>query len=339
VNRRREIALRPLFPVDAVNEASSGRRHGSGDSREGYVWPIESLFVELDRPLLVVELAFWPMNGTPEPLASESWAAFRDGLGLLPFAGSESFELDPDSDWEVEFGPHTLITNQRRSFRVRVRRPGEECEQAVRSLGSCTVLFGSGFAVEDAQGVLAVGSSAAAVRPVYAGSIEVPELAEIPGLHVVPVNRLRPYHPLRARSFVLDTDVLIEIERFCAEPARTGARNEAIRNMLVNLAGQDVLPGAALAQLVQPSRTRWEPESARAALAAFEHLMSLSRAEILEMRAPPAKLPVTDEGEITGAGENPQLLLMYAGALRLRSLWHPGQTLAERAERCGTHWG
>jgi hypothetical protein len=331
VNRRREIALRPLFPVDAVNEASSGRRHGSGDSREGYVWPIEAVFVDLDRPLVMVELAFWPMNGTPEPLAPESWASFRDGLGLLPFVGPESFELDPDGDWEVEFGPHTLITNRRRPFQVRVRRPGEEWEQAVRSLGSCTVLFGSGLAASDDHGALAVGSSAAAVRPVYAGSLEVPELAEIPGLHVVVVNRLRPYHPLRARSFVLDTDVLIEIERFCIEPSRRGARHEAIRNVLVNLAGQDVLPGPALAQLVQPSRTRWEPESARAALAAFEYLMSLSRTEILEMRDPPDELPVIDEGDATGAAENPQLLLMYAGALRLRSLWHPGQTLAERA--------
>jgi len=296
------------------------------------VWPIKALFVEVDRPILVVELAFWPMSGTPELLAPESWAAFRDALSLLPFAGPESFELAPDSDWAVEFGPHTLITNQRRSFQVRVQRPGEGWERTVRSLGSCTVLFGSGLAADKDQGALAVSSSAAAVRPMYAGSLEIPELAEIAGLYVVPVNRLRPYHPLRARSFVLDTDVLIEIERFCTEPSRAGARNEAIRNILVNLAGQDVLPGPALAQLVQPSRTRWEPESAKAALSAFEHLMSLSRAEICEMRTPPAQLQLTDEDKLTGTAENPQLLLMYAGVLRLRSLWHPGQTLAARAE-------
>jgi hypothetical protein len=331
-SRGRKIEVRPLFPVEAVAEASSGRQRKSGDPRNGYVWPIDALFLDLDYPLAVVELAFWPMNGIPEPLACESWETFRDGLELPGSTGPSSFRQGPDGDWTIEFGPHMLITHVRTSFQMRVRRPDKEWEQAVRSRGSCGVLFGSGFAVDDAAGALSVGSSAAAVQPVYSGSLEVPELTEIGGLHVVPVNGLRPYHPLRACSFVLDTDVLIEIQRFCAEPSRTGPRNEAIRFVLVNLAGRDVLPGAAVAQLAQPARTRWEPESARATLAAFEHLMSLSRAEILEMSNPPGTLPVGHEGHLTGTGENPQLLLMYAGVLRMRSLWNPGHTLAQRAE-------
>ncbi len=259
----RKIELRPLFPVEAVAEAASGRLRRSRDPRDGYVWPIEALFLDLDYPLAVVELAFWPMNGIPEPLASESWEKFRDGLGLPAFTGPSSFRQDPDGAWKVEFGPHMLLTHERRSFQVRVRRPDEEWEQAVRSLGSCRVLFGSGFAVDDAAGALSVGSAAAAVSPVYAGSFEVPDLSEIGDLHVVPVNRLRPYHPLRACSFVLDTDVLIEIQHFCAEPSRTGPRNQVIRNVLVNLAGRDVFPGPALAQLAQPARTRWKPSQRR----------------------------------------------------------------------------
>jgi hypothetical protein len=328
----RKIELRPLFPVEAVSGASSDRAQGSSDPRNGYVWPLAVVFLNLDHPLALVELAFWPMSGIPEPLAPKSWETFRDALCLASFTGPSDFVRERDGDWKVEFGPHMLITHERRPFQIRVRRPDGEWEQAARSLGSCGVLFGSGLALDAAAPAFSVGSSAAAVRPVYAGSLEVPELADIEGLHVVPVNRLRPYHPLRACSFVLDTDVLIEMQRFCADPSRAGPRNKAIRSVLVNLVGQDVLPGQALAQLAQPARTRWKPEAATVALAEFDHLMSLSRAEIFEMRAPVGSLPVREEGDLVGTAANPQLLLMYAGVLRLRSLWDPGHTLDQRAE-------
>jgi hypothetical protein len=151
-------------------------------------------------------------------------------------------------------------------------------------------------------------------------------------MHVVPVNSLRPYDPMRVQSYVLDTDVLIEIEHFCLDPLRQGKRAHAIRELLVNLAGRDVLPGAALAQLAEPARTRRDLALAERALVAFNRVMSLSRREIVELRDPPVELPAPAEPVAAVAGDNPHVLLMYAGVLRLRQLWRPGQTLAERAE-------
>jgi hypothetical protein len=93
----------------------------------------------------------------------------------------------------------------------------------------------------------------------YAGSMSVPELLEIPGLYVVPVNSFRPYDAMRPTTFVLDTDVLIEIERFSFEPSRLGKRARMIRSLLVNVVdryaqgyeqrrqrGADRAPGRAL---------------------------------------------------------------------------------------------
>jgi hypothetical protein len=159
-----EISLRPLFPV-----ASLAQRQATDESRDGYLWPVEVLFVELDRPVIVIELGFWPTDAVSEPLTPESWRAFRDRVGLPVFAGQASFELDVDPDWEVEFGPHTYISNRRRSFEIRVPRPDWEWEHVVQSAGSCIVLFGTGLGVDDETGALGVGSSAAAMTAVYAG--------------------------------------------------------------------------------------------------------------------------------------------------------------------------
>jgi hypothetical protein len=325
------LAFEPLFPADLVGQ-STASVGAAGDPRDGYVWPVEFVFAELEWPLLLIELAFWPLQGLPEPLAPESWALLREGLGLAAFAGAPSLGSPPDPHWLVEFGPQTLISNVAVPFHIRAPRPQPGWERAVRSAGSCILLLGSGLGVDEQSGAFAVGALAACVRGLYGGSVDVPELSEIAELHVVPVSSLRPYDPMRAQSFVLDTDVLIEIERFCVEPSRRGARSQAIRQVLVNLADRDVLPGAALSQLAQPSRSSSDIASATRAFAAFERLMSLSRRELLELQEPPANIKGPEEAEFVGAGVNPQMLLMYAGVLRLRQLWGPGQTFAQRVE-------
>lgn len=249
-----------------------------------------------------------------------------------PFGGLGSLRSKPDSCWSVEFASHTLITNASRSFQLRLPRPDEASENAVRTAGSCVVIFGIGLEV-DSSGAVGVSPTATAITAMYAGSTSVPELLEIPGLYVVPVNSFRPYDAMRPTTFVLDTDVLIEIERFSFEPSRLGKRAGVIRSLLVNVVDRDVLPRPALSQLAQPSRTASKKRAAAKALAAFEHAMSLTRTEIMDPDRRPANFGEdAQQRELVGLGEIPHIWLMYAGVLRLRQLWHPGQTLSERAK-------
>jgi hypothetical protein len=159
----------------------------------------------------------------------------------------------------------------------------------------------------------------------------VPDLADIPGLHVVPLNSFRPYNPMTPVTFVLDADVLIALQRYCFAPERLGERVEAIRHLAANLLGRDVLPGPALGQLHQPTRATEQPRSALEAHAALDLLMDLSRAEIMDESRRPKSFDPSYECEIEGAADLPQMLWMYAGVLRLRQLWNPSQSLPERA--------
>jgi len=325
--------LEPLFPVKDVREATAGRAPLSDGPRQGHVWPIAAFSGFLDaQPTIAVELAFCPIGGLPEMLTDESWAQYRQTLGMAPFAGPSSLSGVPDVRWQVEFGPHIVISNPSRGFQMALPRPDAEWEGAVEANGSCAVILGSGMGVDDATGAFGIPTTAAALTAAYAGSWAVPELSEIPGLCVVPLNSFRPYDPLRPVTYVLDADVLIEMQRLCYAPERLGVKADAVRHLVVNLLGRDVLPGPALGQLRQPTRTKIEPRAALEALAAFDLLMSLSRAEIMDEHRPPATFDAAYERDVAGASHLPQMLWMYAGVLRLRQLWNPAQTLPERAQ-------
>ena len=330
--RGSSLSLRPLFPVEEVREAAVGRAQVPDDPRKGHVWPVAALLGLDEQPMIAVEMAFYPIGGVPEPLADESWTKYCDDLGLAPFAGAVSLRAAPDGPWHVDFGPHMHVTNTARPYEIAIPRPDAEWEEAVRANGSCVVVFGTGFGSDDKTGAVGIPSTAAAVTAVYAGSRSVPELSEIPGLHVVPVNSLRPYDPMRPLTFVLDTNVLIAMEHFYFKPTSLGARAEAIRHLLVNLSGRDVLPGPALGQLYQPSRTTTNRRSALKALAAFELVMSLGRTEIMDEEREAATFDEAFERDLAGSAAFPQMLVMYAGVLRLRQLWHPSQALTERVQ-------
>jgi hypothetical protein len=249
--------LSPLFPIEEMRAIAAGRIAVSGGPRQGNIWPIAVFFGGFDQSAIVIEVGFWPADDLPEPLAEESRANYRDRVGLKPFTGASSLQGETDGQWHVDFGPHTLVSNPSCSFQIIAPRPDLEWEDAVRAKGSCVVVIGTGLAVDDETGDVAIPSTAAAAIAVYAGSRAVPALSEIPGLHVVAVNSFQPYNPLLPVTFVLDADVLIDMQHFCFEPFRLHSEEkvEAIRHLLVNLSGRDVLPGPALAQLSQPSRT------------------------------------------------------------------------------------
>lgn len=325
-------SLRPLFPFQDVARLVAAGPLPADATREGHVWPVAVIFDVFEIPAIIIEVAFWPPTRVPEPLTEASWSGFRDHLGLPARSGATPLQRDADAGWQVEFGPHTRISTRSGSFQILVPRADEAWEQAVRTVGSCMFVVGTGLATDDESGAVAIPPTAAAVTATYTGSFAVPELSDIPGLFVVPVNSLRPYDPMRAHAFVLDTDVLIEIRRFCFDPSRGGERADATRNLLVNLLGRDVFPGPALSQLAQPRRTSSAQGSAVRALAAFEHVMSLTPTQILDLDRSPPSLDAAPAAEIVGADVDPQMAVMYAGVLRIRQLWSPDQTLAQRAE-------
>jgi hypothetical protein len=332
--------LDPLFPVNDVREAAADCPPLRDEPQPGRVWPIAALYGFGQDPIAMVEMAFLPIAGLPKPLANESWATFRAELGLAAFAGASSLSGVPDGAWQVDFGPHMYVSNRARRHEIVLPRPDSEWEDAVRVGGSCVVVFGTGFGSDDMIGAVGIPSAAAAVAAAYGGSRSVPELSEIPGLHVVPANSLRPYEPMRPTTFVLDTDVLIAMERFCFEPKGPADKREAIRHLLVNLSGRDVLPGPAVSQLYQPRRTTTNRRRALRALDAFERLMSLTRAELMDESRKAATFDEAFERELVSAGAMPLMLVMYAGVLRLRQLWDPSQTLAERVQSFESfmHW-
>jgi hypothetical protein len=325
--------LDPLFPVEEVREATAGRAPLTDAPRHGHVSPVAAIYGFLEeQPTMAVELAFYPIGDAPEFLTEESWVSYRERLGLARFAGPSSLRGGLDDGWRVEFGPHTLISNPARRFQFVVPRPDAAWEGAVKANGSCCVVLGSGLGADDETGAFGIPATASALTAAYAGSWMVPELADIPGLHVVPLNSFRPYDPMRPVTFVPDADVLIAMQRFCFAPERLGEKAEAVRHLTANLLGRDVLPGPALGQLHQPTRATLQPRAALEAHAAFELLMALSRAEVMDERRSPASFDPSYEREIAGAADLPQMLWMYAGVLRLRKLWNPGQSLPQRAQ-------
>jgi hypothetical protein len=322
------ISLVPLFPVEDVRRATAGRAPLDGATRQGDVSPIAAVYGFVgDQPAIAVELAFYPIGDAPEFLADESWLGYREGFGLTPLGESAR-----EDGWRLEFGPHALVSNPVRRLQFVIPRPDAEWEAAAAAYGSCSVVLGSGLCVDHETGAVVMPRRAAALVAAYAGSWPVPELADIPGLHVVSMNSFRPYNPIRPVSLVLDADVVIALQRLCFQPERLGEKAEAVRHLTANLLGRDLLPGPALGQLHQPTRTTLRPRAAQEAHAAIELLMSLGRAEVMDECRPPAVFDPGRKREISGAADLPQMLWLYAAVLRLRQLWDPSQSLPQRAE-------
>lgn len=153
--------------------------------------------------------------------------------------------------------------------------------------GSCLVALGCGLGVTD-DSFIVVPEGAAIFVATYGGSFPAPSLDGIPGLHVLPLTT-DAYDPRAPSSFVIDSDVLIEIERFCVTPSCEGDRVERIRHLLLlNIAYRDLLPGLALAQVHQPGRRSTNVDTATCAAKAVHEVIDWDRARI-STHDPPAR--------------------------------------------------
>jgi hypothetical protein len=115
--------------------------------------------------------------------------------------------------------------------------PEPAWEASAQRAGSCLVALGCGLGVTD-DSFIVVPEGTAFFVATCGGSFPAPSLDDIPGLHVLPLTT-DAYDPLAQSSFVIDSDVLIEIERFCVTPSREGDRVERIRHLLLNIAYAD----------------------------------------------------------------------------------------------------
>ena len=197
--------------------------------------------------------------------------------------------------------------------------PTPAWEASVRRAGSCLVALGCGLGVTD-DSFIVVPEGTAFFVATCGGSFPAPSLDDIPGLHVLPLTT-DAYDPLAQSSFVIDSDVLIEIERFCVTPSCEGDRVERIRHLLLlNIAYRDLLPALALAQVHQPGRRSTNVDTATCAAKAVHEVIDWDRARISTHDPPCQSFRPGFLEDFTGTASDARMLALYAGVLRLRRL-------------------
>ena len=249
------LRLHPLFPfeiIDAMLERGPHPRPDEG--RPGVIGPIASLFDWLDGlPTAFVEMAFFPRGDLPETLQPESLEVVRMRAAVPRLSDLFGSGAAASTKYVLEFGPTTVLRNPEIPFAIVLPRAPTEWEDSVRRMGTAFVVLGTGLSVYDEERVI-TPDAALGVLARDGGAFPAPDPTIIPGLHAVPLT-VSEYNEYQPNSFILDTDVLIAIERFCRAPKPTD-EHERTRQLLLNLAYRDVLPGAALSQLYQRGRKR-----------------------------------------------------------------------------------
>lgn len=322
----------PLFPNDLLEAMRERGAHSAPDGeRPGVMGPINGRYGWMEtKPALFVEIAFYPQGELPEIVEPRNWEKLRVGAKWSFLEELAAADVEPSSGYVLEFGPTLVLRNREIPFEMVVPEPPIEWEEAVHKAGGALVVIGSGLAV-------AAGDGDAVVAPVEAagliardgGSYPAPHLTEIPGLHVMPLT-LHEYHEGRPYSFILDTDVLIGIERFFLAPQPTKER-ERIRQLLVNLAYRDIVPGPALSQVYQHGRAGFDVTRATRAAAAIQAVMGWDRAGIISYSGPGVLASGVTGHTYVPTSVDPRMMMLYAGMLRLRREWSPGASLAVRA--------
>lgn len=329
----RTVGVVPLFPSEIVDALRArGPQSARDGDRPGVMGPINGVYGWLDvDPTVFVEIAFFPQGDLPEMLLPENWERLRTGARWPLLEKLAAEDVQPDAGYVLEFGPTLVLRNREIPFETVLPAPPKEWADSVHERGTALVVIGSGLAVAShGDDALVAPVEAAGLKAQDGGSYPAPHLTEIPGLHVIPLT-VREYRESRPYSFILDTDVLIGIEHFVLDP-RSSPESQRIRQLLVNLAYRDVLPGPALSQLYQHGRAGFNTARAERAGAAVREIMGWDRARIVAHNAPPVNAPEATGTIYKPTSVDPRMMMLYAGIVRLRREWSPGATLGARAD-------
>lgn len=327
------VRCSPLFPAALIAEFEEKRSGPAADvERRGITWPVAVVFATLEGyPTAFVELGFMPKGESPEPMSPKNWVGVRKGLRLpsLGDQGGQPFH----GGHEIEFGPFTLLRGPH-GLRFFLPTPAAEWMEAAKKIGSCLVALGPGLEV--LENGMAIPEGAVLLVAKCRGSFLAPTLEAIPGLHALPLTRDH-FDPLVPNSFLLDTDVLIGIERFCLAPQQNPGRTDTIRQVLLNLSYRDVLPGMALTQIYEQGRRTTNRAAALRAAKAAHEVMAWDREQVAKHSVPCESFREGFLEDFRGVAATPTMLALYAGVLRLRRLWHPGASLTARELAFGTY--
>jgi hypothetical protein len=323
--------LTPLFPL-WIREAHEARGpHPEPEQeRPGVMGPIAMTYVWDGRlPVVFVELAFFPGNDLPETLLPESWETWRNRARLSSLNDLAETGFHHSADFCIELGPTVVVRNADIELAMILTAPAGEWEDAVREVGGVMVIVGTGLAV-DGSGRVIAPDSAVATLATHTGTFPASTLTGIAGLHTIPLNADQ-YDETGPKSFILDTDVFIAIERFVLSP-KPRREKDPIRDLLLNLAYRDVLPGAALGQIYQPGRRRTDQAAVERAAKAIHEVMAWDRERIALHESPCATFRPGWLEEFTGTSKtDPIMLMLYLGVLRLRRMWSPAMSLQDKA--------
>lgn len=325
------LGYRPLLDVEAIHVPDELHPQATNRALPGGLrtvpWPVAFSYQVLDLyPAVFVELASYARGGLLQPLTQREWRRCQRQMKLSRLQARR--ELEADSGYIIEFGPATVVRRSTDRSVLLLHPPEPAWQDAVRLAGHCLVVIGTGLALANEDTVV-VPETAGGVIARYGGTFVTPSLTEIPGLHVLPLT-MRQCQPLLPCGYVLDTNVLIGIERFCVEPHRLSRQLEPMRHILLHLAYRDVFAGAALTQLHESARGSRNDVLAMRALAALNETAEWDMPRIAAHSGPchPAAVP---KQRLVGPGVHPAMLALYAGILRLRSLWDPEALLPCRA--------
>lgn len=279
-------------------------------------------------PLLLVDLAFESAQGL-EPVSVENWQAYCASVGLNVGRPDVATPHDPLTDWQIELGPYVAV---RRVLEPQVGYFGlvsdPSWERAVERQGGCVVEVRGGV-----EPVLPSSPSLFAGGFVsHAGTYRASLLGDLRRYHAVLLDPDGKVAFPTRYTFILDTDVVIDIERGYFSPTRLGGSADELRQLLLNLAYHDVLPGMALQQLTRPGRRSENAPASNRASRALAATLGRSRAETEAWFSAAGGHSVPDPSVLDEGGpgliDHPRVqLVKYAGVLKMRLLWDPTHTL------------
>jgi hypothetical protein len=294
----------------------------------GIVWPKDCLYaISDDVCLLFVLLEFRYTNGLRGPLSPESWELVTTVLSCTTESPDTPTEIGIDGT--IELGPYAVVRfGQDKGWYL--ESPPEYWERTLKDTErSQIVLTCSWKAVDDGIAVPPTYAAKGSVK--YVGSTPARGIDQLKHYSFITSDGL-PASMLDPHSFLLDADLLIDIERMLDGRTIGKSQKAELKDVLINLAYQDIWPGAAIAQLHRPSFRTVDARAAQHAYEASHAISTCSRAELANLVEGNWR-PTTTLEEASEEPNDEALvatIFTYASLLKLRTLWSPNLTRTQR---------